>query len=75
MRNLFILALSALWLAACSSATAVNSDLVKAEAACMVFTASGFTNALVQGACLDVSSITPATLAVIEAAIANLPAK
>ena len=74
MRNLFILALSALGLAACS-ATTVNSDLVKAEAACMVFNASGFTNALVQGACLDVSSITPATLAVIEAAIANLPAK
>ena len=74
MRNLFILTMLALGLAACSSMT-VNSDIAKAEAACAVFTASGFTNALVQGACLDVSSITPATLAVIEAAVANLPAK
>ena len=74
MRNLFILALSALGLAACSTA-AINSDVATAQAACAVFLASGNTNALVQGACLDVSSITPATLAVIEAAVANLPAK
>ena len=71
MRNLFILTM--LMLGACTAA--VNTGASDAKALCAQFTASGATNALVQGACLDVTSITPDVLAVIEAAVASLPVK